>query len=70
MINLETGKTVIELTEAEIDMVMKALDCSITIIDDVIRDERFMRLSDSATETKMRYENLRDTIEKQREESK
>ena len=70
MINLETGKTVIELTEAEIDMVLKALDCSITTIDDVIRDERFMRLSDSATETKMRYENLRDTIEKQREESK
>lgn len=70
MINLETGKTVIELTEAEIDMVLKALDCSITTIDDVIRDERFMRLSDSATEIKMRYENLRDTIGKQREESK
>ena len=63
MINLETGKTVIELTEFEIDDVLFTIDARIEAL-------KHNSMINSSHPVMSRYRALYDTIKKQREESK
>ena len=62
MINLETGKTVIELTEFEIDDVLFAIDARIAVL-------KHNCMINSSHPVMSRYRALYDTIKKQREET-
>ena len=61
MINLETGKTVIELTEFEIDDVLFTIDARIEAL-------KHNGMINSSHPVMSRYRALYDTIKKQREE--
>ena len=62
MYNLETGKTVIELYDGEIDAVLDAINFYIHALGEVTSDDGVLIMK--------KYANLYDTILKQKEEAK
>ena len=62
MYNLETGKTVIELYDGEIDAVLDAINFYIHALGEVAGDDGVPIMK--------KYANLYDTILKQKEEAK
>ena len=64
MYNLETGKTVIELYDAEVEALLEAIETCMAFPDTVSDDPEYRDA------LKERYFNLYQTIKKQKEESK